>query len=116
MGNANGIGHYAYGGATAPGNTWEYVVAMWDGTNTLSMYAENQLVGQNTQVPNGGIYTPNASAPLVIAIRNDLNFAFHGLIQDFALYNYALSLTQISKSLERPIPALTDNPAATRRD
>ncbi|HEV7925625.1 MAG TPA: LamG-like jellyroll fold domain-containing protein [Verrucomicrobiae bacterium] len=111
MGYANGVSHYAYGSADVPGDAWVYCAIMWDGTNTVSLYVENQLVGQNTQVTSP-IYTPNASQPLVIGIRGDLNFPFNGQIQDFALYNYALSLDQISNhwSVQFVPPQITQQP------
>ena len=97
LGNAHGVSHYAYGGGPRPfGGTWYYVCAVWDGVNTLSLYAENQLVGQNTSVANGGTYVPNAVNPLVIGQRNDGNYGFNGLMDEVAMYNYALTTDQIS--------------------
>ena len=94
MGYASGVSHYAYGSADVPGGDWVYCAIMWDGAN-VSLYVQNELVGENTQV-NSPVYTPNPSQPLVIGIRGDLSLPFNGQIQDFALYNYALSLDQIS--------------------
>jgi hypothetical protein len=96
MGDPSGVAYYAYGSAEALGNYWYYVAAIWDGNSTLSLYAENQLVGQNTQVQNGGVYVPNPSQPLIIGNRNDFNFPFAGLMDEVAFYNYALSADQIS--------------------
>ena len=113
LGNANGVSHYAYNGPPAPqAGTWYQVCMVWDGTNTLSLYSENNLVGRNTTVANGGTYVPNSVNPLVIGQRNDGNFAFHGLMADVAVYNYALTQTQISNhwSIKFQPPAITTAP------
>jgi len=96
MGNASGVSRYAYGSGPEPfGGTWYHVVAVWDTTNT-TMYAENELVGRDTQIANGGTYLPNPSAPLMIGVRNGGAYPFNGLINSVAIYNYAFSEQQIS--------------------
>jgi hypothetical protein len=97
LGGPNGVGHYAYGGGPEPfGGQWYYVVAIWDGTNTLAVYADNELVGQNTQIANGGVFVPNPSAPWWIGVRADGNYAFDGAIDEVAMYNYAFTTQQVS--------------------
>ena len=97
MGDPNGVSYYAYGGGPEPfGGQWYYVVAIWDGTSNLTVYADNELVGHNTQVGNGGVYVPNSSAPWWIGVRADANYAFDGGIDEVAMYNYAFTTDQVS--------------------
>jgi hypothetical protein len=117
LGGPNGIGHYAYGGGPEPfGGQWYYVVAIWDGTNTLTVYADNELVGQNTQIANGGVFVPNPSAPWWIGVRADGNYAFDGAIDEVAMYNYAFTTQQVSNHwsiVYKPSAIVTEPVGAT---
>ena len=114
LGNAAGVSLYAYGGAgpLVAGN-WYHVVEVWDGAGTSTLYSENQLVGQNTQVANGGTYVPNPSAPLEIGVRNGGALAFNGVIDDVAIYSHALTTTEISNhwSIKFQPAAIVTQPA-----
>ena len=116
LGNSSGVSIYAYGGGPEPfGGQWYHVVEVWDGAGNSTLYAENQLVGHNTQIASGGTYVPNPSAPLMIGVRNDGSYAFNGVIDEVAIYNYALSTAQIFEPLEHQVPAgVRDDPTDRR--
>ncbi len=97
LGNSGGVSLYAYGGGPVPlPGQFYHVVEVYDGAGNSTLYAENQLVGHNTQVALGGTYVPNPSAPLMIGVRNGGGFPFNGIIDEVAIYNYALTTAQIS--------------------
>jgi len=97
LGYAGGVALYAYGGGPVPlPGQFYHVVEVYDGAGNSTLYAENQLVGHNTQVNNGGVYVPNPSAPLEIGVRNGGSFPFNGVLDEVAIYNYALTTDQIS--------------------
>ncbi len=113
LGNNSGVSHYAYGqGGPLKPNYWYHLVEVWDGVNTSTLYSENQIVGQNTQVALGGTYVPNPSAPLLIGVRNGGSFPIHGVLDEVALYNYALTTDQISNhwSIKFQAPNVTTAP------
>jgi hypothetical protein len=113
LGNASGVSLYAYGGGpTLVAGQWYHVVEVWDGAGTSTLYTEDQLVGQNTTVANGGTYVPNPSAPLMIGVRNGGALAFNGEIDEVAIYNYAFTTQQISNhwSIKFQAAGIVSNP------
>jgi len=99
LGDSGGVTYYAYSSANLVrpyGGVWYHVVAVWDGINTVAVYAENQLLGQNTTVAGDGLYVPNPSAPLMIGVRNGGAYPINAVLDEVAIYNYAFTTDQIS--------------------
>ena len=94
MGDASGVaGSTRVSGATAgTANTLYHLAFVYDGTN-LQVHVNGKLDFETT---GGFPYTANYTAPLEIGCRNDINFNFMGVIDDVAIYGYALTTNQIT--------------------
>lgn len=92
----SGIVHRFWGNdlTVGPGvgnsDIWTYIVVTWDGT-TRKMYQGASLIGSDTpaSTPNVQVYNPR------IGCGNVSEF-YSGRINEVAIYNYALTPTQIS--------------------
>ncbi|HEV2435520.1 MAG TPA: DUF2341 domain-containing protein, partial [Verrucomicrobiae bacterium] len=88
----------------APANDglWHHVVGVCDEANgTISLYMDGTLVGSGTITPGSGVW--GATAPLSIGSRQSGNNGgtnydgqFYGGIDDVAIYNYALTPSQVA--------------------
>ncbi|PWU16411.1 MAG: hypothetical protein C5B50_13630 [Verrucomicrobia bacterium] len=94
--DANNFAHNA-NGTIAPSNTWQHVVGVCDEPNGLVHLYINGVENANVLV-SGGIQM--GTTPISIGSR-DKNFStsydlqFVGLIDEVAIYNYALSAAQV---------------------
>jgi hypothetical protein len=99
-----------------PAGLWYHVVYTWDGTNQC-LYVNGLLdtCGQapaTTSAPSWGGYTYIGGDPT----RGASDPALQGSVDDVALYNYALSATQILThftSASTIVPAVTPLPTST---
>jgi hypothetical protein len=110
MGDSSGVTMYCYGGGPRPyGGQWYHVAVVYDpnATPNATVYAENEIVGTAS-----GNYVPNASAPLMIGIRNGLSYPIHAVLDEVAMYNYALTPAQLSNhwSIKFQPAAITTQP------
>jgi hypothetical protein len=84
------------GSTTISTNTWQHVAAVYDPDGSVNLYLNGALDGSfTTGVPSS---IADTDAPLWIGQQFNLNGqgAFIGLIDEVAIYNTALSGTQIS--------------------
>jgi hypothetical protein len=93
--------------ATCTNNTgdglWHHIVGVCDEANSNELlYVDGQLVGKTILAANLGVSLTNPMVPLLIGARTsaDTNGAYPGLqfigtIDEVALYNYALSFSQV---------------------
>lgn len=93
-----------------PTNEWHQYVARRSG-NTASMYIDGVEV-------HSGIFTgaiPDSLNPLLIGRRNEEDgrvFGVNGLLDDVAIWNRALSVTEIQSLTTNAIPAAVPIPSA----
>jgi len=76
-------------------NQWQFAAASWDGTNQV-LYLNGVEAGRSTSAPHGGIDADPPSDQLVFAHANTVPYALVGDLDDFKLYNRALSDGEIS--------------------
>jgi len=70
---------------------WRHVVVTWDATSRLLMY-----VNTSVMLDAAASTLPNGSTPVVIGNRDDGVTAFKGSLAKVALYDYVLSLGQVT--------------------
>ncbi len=75
--------------------SWMHVVLTSDGTN-VNLYTDGSVKATDTGFVFGTDIMANSAEPLYIGIRNGLGLAFNGVIDDVAIYDYALTETQVS--------------------
>lgn len=82
------------------GNGWHFLVGVCDEADSnVLIYVDGALAGQVDIPPGSGIFS-SSSAPLTIGARatsatSGNNHQFIGRIDDVAIYNYALSASQV---------------------
>jgi len=76
---------------TAPNNSWQYVVATYDGSN-MKIYINGILESTKTQTGTIG----DTTGPLYIGRLTD-GYYFNGLIDEVRIYNRALSPAEIQQ-------------------
>ena len=80
------------------GTAFHHLVATYDGT-TRSLYFDGVLVGSTT---TGGLNAQNSN--FAIGVTNNFSEYFTGVLDDVAVYNRALSATEV-QALARGTPA-----------
>lgn len=93
------------GGPTPIAGTWYHVVAVYDGTNATVYVNGTQRA---TAVPTG--YVPSAGGPFVIGARSDSSFLWNGTADEVALYDRALSATEIDAHFRNGTSASPSTP------
>lgn len=84
--------HFADGSSTLSLNQWVYMVGTWDGT-TIKLYVNGSLVGSSTP----GVAPPTASGNGFVMGRKYSGTPYlTGSLQYVAIYNRALSATEVS--------------------
>ena len=102
-------------GTTAPQtNIWSHVVFTYDGTtnaDAAKLYV-NGTVEASAAIAYGTQFQPNTIAPFEIGCRSDLGNVFNGRVDEVAIYDYALSRTQVTNhwSYLWVAAAITQNP------
>jgi len=86
-------------------NTWVHLALVYDGT-TSTCYANNTVVASAAR-------TLNTVATLMFQIGVYNNYRFDGLIDDFRLYNKALTREEVQYLFERTDPRQAWNPSPT---
>jgi hypothetical protein len=104
----------------APGTQWHHLVGVCDEANgVVNLYVDGALAATAAIASNSGINAVDAARPVVIGSRqsganppNDDQFV--GFVNDVAIYNYALSASQVaSQYLVAGIaPRITQDPPA----
>jgi hypothetical protein len=74
-------------------NTWYHIYGSWTPSNTISFYKNGILVG-NSSITEASI--SSGIFQLGESIRSSYNRPFAGFIDDFRIYNRALSATEIA--------------------
>ncbi|MDB6021645.1 MAG: hypothetical protein JWQ04_1502, partial [Pedosphaera sp.] len=115
--DAKNAAHNANGNI-APGNAWQHVVGVCDEPNGAVRLYVNGVLNATTTI-SGGIQM--GTSPISIGSREsgfnstyDLNFL--GLIDEVAIYNYALSAAQVQNhflAANNPVVTLYMNPSGT---
>jgi hypothetical protein len=80
---------YVATGVQMPTNIWVHLAATFDGSNTFAFYVNESLAATGS-----GNLGPSNSAPLLIG-NSSVCAGFAGLIDEFSIYNEALSATVI---------------------
>lgn len=80
---------------TASVNTWYNATLIFVGGGTCSFYVNNVLVGTSTNSGGFGTFTSNATFGLG-TYDNAQNNCFNGYIDDFKIYNYAVTPSPIA--------------------
>ncbi|HOX03519.1 MAG TPA: hypothetical protein P5555_14715 [Candidatus Paceibacterota bacterium] len=95
MGNNAGATAYVHGGtAIQPGMKY-HVVLTYDGS-TGKIYLNGKLDGSTALAFGAGGFEPNPDSPFQIGARNAGDaWGYNGVIDDVAVYDYALSDTQV---------------------
>jgi Concanavalin A-like lectin/glucanases superfamily len=99
----NGDGKYEAIGVTGPNGTWQHVVGVYDGNNSLGggtnmyIYVNGVLEGSVTPPVKGPTAITSAVSIGSKKLGNDPTFngTFNGAIDEVAIYNYALSESTI---------------------
>ncbi len=74
---------------------WMHVVFTSDGV-TINLYTDGVLKMTDTGFVFGTDIMANSSEPFYIGIRNALGLAYNGAIDDVAIYDYALTESQVT--------------------
>jgi hypothetical protein len=79
-------------------NTWHYIVGVWTMGESIKIYVDGVLEGENTAIPNESLYNPGSAYIATIGTYYDLieHDYFQGSIQGIRIYNRALNNTEIS--------------------
>lgn len=77
-------------------NNYHHVVLSISGT-THTLYSDGQQIAQNTNAINIFQYYPASISKLFIGSAADLSYGFNGAIDDFRIYNRALSTSDITQ-------------------
>ena len=78
-------------GGTSAAYSWSHIVAVWDGM-MATLYHNGSPVASGFAE---GTYVPNVSGLLSIGTHDDGEGAYLGLVDEFALYDIALSAGQV---------------------
>ena len=118
---ANGTPYNANSTVMANDSQWHHLVGVCDQSNGLiKLYIDGLLAGSASIPAGSGIMAANAAVPMVIGARptsavsgNDNQF--YGYINDVALYNYALTASQVDAhySAAGVPPFFTQQPPAS---
>jgi hypothetical protein len=84
-------------------NQWQFAAATWDGT-TQVIYVNGEEAGRSTAAPQGEIDPDPAGSQLVFGHANTVPYALNGGIDDFKLYNRALSGAEIRQLYQAGSP------------
>ena len=88
---------------TIPENKWTFVTAVFDSSpDTLKGYKNGALSVTNTTI--GGVYNDSTTVKKIGYADNQGAF-FHGAIDNVAIYNEALSSSQIQQHFAASAPA-----------
>jgi uncharacterized protein (TIGR03382 family) len=93
-GNGSGVGWDLTGGTNGAG-VWSHVVAVWSGT-AATLYVNGVLADDTNAAGRSGGYAGNSAATISLGSYSDGNNIFNGAVDEFALYNTALSPAQIT--------------------
>lgn len=93
-GVGSNVGWDLTGGTNAVG-VWSHVVAVWSGT-AASLYVNGVLADDTNAAGRSGNYVGNTAATISLGSYSDGANPFAGAVDEFALYNTALTPTQIS--------------------
>ena len=74
---------------------WMHVVFTSDGV-TMNLYTDGTLKATDTGFVFGTDIMANSAEPLYIGVRNALGLPYNGVIDDVAIYDYALTADQVS--------------------
>jgi Concanavalin A-like lectin/glucanases superfamily/Immunoglobulin domain len=97
--DANGATHGANSAVTPSPGTWHHLVGVCDEVNgNVTLYVDGAVAGQGTIPPGSGILASDramliGSRPSGAATANDDQFV--GFVNDVAVYDYALSASQV---------------------
>jgi hypothetical protein len=91
-------------------NQWQLAVGTWDGTNEV-VYLNGEIAGSTSNVPAGGI-DDVPLGDIVIGRSTVAPYLFRGDIDDFRVYNRALSAAEV-KSLYQQSTAAVRSDRAT---
>jgi prepilin-type processing-associated H-X9-DG protein len=102
-------------------SNWHFVVGVCDETNnTVSLYVDGQLAATNHLPANSGLITTSAAVPIMIGARSSSagtpgNNQFKGLLNDAAIFNYAMTSSQIVALFQAAgvPPTFVQQPAST---
>ena len=75
-------------------NQWQFATCTWDGTSAV-IYLDGKEAGRNNSIPPGPVDLDVSASPLVFGHANTVPFAFSGDLDDFKLYNRALSAAEV---------------------
>jgi hypothetical protein len=99
------VSHYSVGSLPTQ-NTWYHLTITRDGT-ALKLYVNGQLVGSDPtcgKLPYYGYGQVNA----IIGTRSTFSQYFHGIIDDVAIYNRAITAQEVMKLYNAPNPVGAD--------
>jgi len=80
-------------------NQWYHVVGLYDGAN-FDLYVDGELSSHSTF--SGDIYTTNIDLMIGQCLPAVSQYNFKGVIDDVRIYDYALSIGEISKLFSEP--------------
>ena len=114
-GNGSGLGWDLTGGGSAL-DTWNHVVATWDGSKAL-LYENGQLVDDTNDPAASGVYNAATTSHNLIVASSDTGSPYHGAADEVAFYNKVLSASDIQKHYDTGTGTLAgDYQALVRTD
>jgi hypothetical protein len=99
------LGGALIGSSALPANTWSHLAGTYDGT-TLRLYVNGVQVASRAQT--GSIAT--TTNPLQIGGDSSFGQYFQGTIDEFRIYNRALTATEIQNDMNTPVTRDTLSP------
>ena len=102
-------------------SNWHFVVGVCDELNdTVLLYVDGQLAATNHLPANSGLITTSTAVPIIIGARSSSagtpgNNQFKGLLNDAAVFNYAMNSNQVLALFQAAgvAPSFTQAPAST---
>jgi hypothetical protein len=116
----SGIPSHVANATTGPDGSWHHLVGVCDEPNSNAfIYVDGLRVGSAAITTNSG--TASAAFPVVIGSRQSISnanfdFQFNGVIDEVAIYGYALSASQVQAhyNTSQRAPVITTQPAGSQ--
>jgi hypothetical protein len=80
-------------------NTWHYIVGVWTMGESIKIYVDGVLAGENDAIPNESLYNPGSGYTATVGryyTLETMSTCFQGSIQGIRVYNRALNDSEIS--------------------
>jgi hypothetical protein len=94
-------GHGWHGVQASPmkPNTWHQIVGVWKNGDSVKIYVDGFLAGENDDIPSGRLYNPGSSFPSSLGIYSQDRFGqqdfFEGQISNVMVFNKVLTASEL---------------------